>query len=415
MNKLSNNYKGVIVKDVIFMKEALKEAEIAKNKNEVPIGCVIVKDDEIIARGHNLVESTGNPLKHAELIAIEEASKSVISWRLHGCTMYVTLEPCAMCSGALVYSRIDRVVFGVRDYKRGFCGSIDNLATRKELNHKFEVTSGIMERDCLELIQEFFKDIRKRKIKWYFYILCYNITYWIFSDVQAYPTKKIWIGSVNINRYYSLSDYFKNKYGNKILKLSINGGFSCPNRENGLNGCLFCSEDGSGKFAGSSNLSIAKQIKEQIEFLKFKSKSEMYIAYFQSFTNTYDKVENLRKKYFEALSHENIIGLAIATRPDCIDDDMINLFKEINKNKELWIELGFQTSNEETASIVRRGYVNKVFEDTLKKLNNAGIKTVTHLIFGLPYETEEDWLKSNLFNPLSRLGRYQSSNHQRLW
>ncbi|WP_207204771.1 tRNA adenosine(34) deaminase TadA [Miniphocaeibacter massiliensis] len=153
------------MEDVIYMREALKEAKIAKDKNEIPIGCVIVKDNKIIARGHNLVETTKNPLKHAELIAIEEACKNMVSWRLHGCTMYVTLEPCAMCAGALVYSRIDRVVFGAYDNKRGFCGSVDNLGSRRELNHKFEVTSGVIEEECLIIIQEFFKELRETKKK----------------------------------------------------------------------------------------------------------------------------------------------------------------------------------------------------------------------------------------------------------
>lgn len=197
-----------------------------------------------------------------------------------------------------------------------------------------------------------------------------------------------------INRYNTLNSYFKNKYGEKILKVSLDGGFSCPNRENGLKGCLFCSEKGAGEFAGSRNLSITEQITEQIEFLKNKSKSNKYIAYFQNFTNTYDTVENLEKVYFEALNNENIIGIAIATRADCLNDKIIDLLDLINKKFELWIELGFQTSNEKTANLIRRGYDNSVFSKAVDKLKKKNIKIVTHLIFGLPYEIEEDWINS---------------------
>ncbi|HHX68987.1 MAG: tRNA adenosine(34) deaminase TadA [Miniphocaeibacter sp.] len=150
------------IDDFYYMREAIKEAMKARNKEEIPVGCVVVKENKIIGRGHNLVESKNNPLKHAELIAIESAAKKINSWRLHGCTLYVTLEPCAMCSGALVYSRIDRLVFGAYDYKRGYCGSIENLPTRKELNHKVEILGGIMEEECLLIIQDFFKKLRMR-------------------------------------------------------------------------------------------------------------------------------------------------------------------------------------------------------------------------------------------------------------
>lgn len=146
----------------IYMKEALLEAKKAMELGEVPVGCIIVKDDEIIGRGHNLVESCNNPLKHAELIAIEDACENISSWRLYGCTMYVTLEPCVMCAGALIYSRIDKVVFGAYDYKRGYCGSIDNICHKRELNHKVEVISGFMEDECLSIIQEFFKKLRSK-------------------------------------------------------------------------------------------------------------------------------------------------------------------------------------------------------------------------------------------------------------
>lgn len=146
---------------IFFMKEALEEAKKAYELEEVPVGCVIVKDGEIIARAHNLVESLQNPLKHAELIAIEEASEKINSWRLIDCELYVTLEPCAMCASAMVYSRIKKVYFGAYDIKRGFVGSVDNILQRPELNHKVDFEGGILLEESLSLIQNFFKDLRK--------------------------------------------------------------------------------------------------------------------------------------------------------------------------------------------------------------------------------------------------------------
>ena len=148
-------------KKIIFMKEALKEAKRAFELKEVPVGCVIVKDDEIISRAHNLVESLQNPLKHAELIAIEKASEKLKSWRLIDCELYVTLEPCAMCASAMVYSRIKKVYFGAYDIKRGFVGSVDNILLRPELNHRVLFEGGILKEESLNLMQNFFKDLRK--------------------------------------------------------------------------------------------------------------------------------------------------------------------------------------------------------------------------------------------------------------
>lgn len=148
-------------KKIIFMKEALKEAKRAFELKEVPVGCVIVKDDEVIARAHNMVESLQNPLKHAELIAIEKASEKIKSWRLIDCELYVTLEPCAMCASAMVYSRIKKVYFGAYDIKRGFVGSVDNILLRPELNHRVSFEGGILKEESLSLMQDFFKNLRK--------------------------------------------------------------------------------------------------------------------------------------------------------------------------------------------------------------------------------------------------------------
>lgn len=197
-----------------------------------------------------------------------------------------------------------------------------------------------------------------------------------------------------MQRYNNLSTYMKKTFGEKILKVSIDGGFTCPNRLNGKKGCIFCGDEGAGEFAGSRSLSITEQIDSQIEFLKHKSKSDKYIAYFQSFTNTFAPVEVLRKKYYEALNHPNIVGISIATRPDCIDDDIKDLLSEISKRYETWVELGFQTSNEVTAKIINRGYENIVFKNQVLSLHNKGIKTIAHMIFGLPFETHEDFMNT---------------------
>lgn len=148
-----------------FMKQAIKEAKKAYEKDEVPVGAVIVKDGKIIARGHNLKETKLNTIKHAEIIAIEKASKKLNSWRLENCDLYVTLEPCTMCAGAIINSRIRKVYIGTEDEKTGACGSVLNLFEYK-FNHKVEVEKGILKQECKEILQKFFKELRlKRKVK----------------------------------------------------------------------------------------------------------------------------------------------------------------------------------------------------------------------------------------------------------
>ena len=146
-----------------FMKEALKEAKKAFDKDEVPVGAVIVKDGKIIARAHNLKESKTDTTYHAEILAIQKASKKLESWRLEGCTMYVTLEPCPMCAGALIQARLDKVVIGTMDYKTGACGSILNLLKDYKFNHNVEVQGGVLKEECEAILQQFFKELRKRK------------------------------------------------------------------------------------------------------------------------------------------------------------------------------------------------------------------------------------------------------------
>ncbi|KKE77559.1 tRNA adenosine(34) deaminase TadA [Oceanobacillus caeni] len=149
--------------DEKFMHAAIMEAEKARKLNEVPIGAVIVYQDEIIASGFNLRESSQSALSHAELIAIEEANKGIGSWRLEDCTLYVTLEPCPMCAGAIVQSRIPHVVYGAYDPKAGCAGTIMNLLDEPRFNHQVKVTSGILEEECSKLLTDFFRDLRNRK------------------------------------------------------------------------------------------------------------------------------------------------------------------------------------------------------------------------------------------------------------
>lgn len=197
-------------------------------------------------------------------------------------------------------------------------------------------------------------------------------------------------------RYHAIGFYLKKEFGTKIIKLSLDGGFTCPNRDGTLSkkGCIFCSSQGSGDFSASKNLSISDQITSQINLLKNKWPKGQYIAYFQNYTNTYGDIKILRKLYYEALRNPFVIGLAIATRPDCLSDETLELLSELNKKTFLWIELGLQTIHEQTAQYINRQYSLSTFETALEKLNQNHIKTVVHLIFGLPNESKEDMLQS---------------------
>lgn len=199
--------------------------------------------------------------------------------------------------------------------------------------------------------------------------------------------------------YNSLSDHLKDKLGEKTVKLSVNAGFTCPNRDGKIStgGCIFCSGSGSGDFAPSAENSIARQLEISREKLSAKWPEAKYIAYFQAFTNTYAPVEELERKYNEALNCKDISGIAIATRPDCIDDDIVDLLDRLNKKTYLWVEFGLQTSNELTASLINRGYKNEVYLESMRKLKEKNIETVTHIILGLPGETRQDMLNSVKF------------------
>ncbi len=202
-----------------------------------------------------------------------------------------------------------------------------------------------------------------------------------------------------MKRYNSLDNYFKLTFGKKIYKVSLDGGFTCPNRDGKLSkkGCIFCSERGSGDFAGKRGDEIYNQIEEQLKLIEKKFPEGEVIAYFQNFTNTYADVNYLREIYTRALSHPRVVGLAIATRPDCLGEDVLDLLDELNKKYFIWIELGLQTINEEVAKRINRQYPLQTYIDATKKLNERKIKFVTHIIVGLPYEDEEDPLKTAVF------------------
>ena len=193
-----------------------------------------------------------------------------------------------------------------------------------------------------------------------------------------------------------LSDHYREKFGCKVYKLSLDGGLTCPNRDGtlGTRGCIFCGGDGSGAFAEKCCESIDVQLERAMERVKDKNKNGKYIAYFQSFTNTYAPVETLRKLYYEAIGPEYIVGLSIGTRPDCLGEDVVTLLQEINGIKPVSVELGLQTVHEETARYIRRGYDTAVYFDAVRRLKNAGIEVVTHIILGLPGETLDMMLET---------------------
>lgn len=188
--------------------------------------------------------------------------------------------------------------------------------------------------------------------------------------------------------YKRLSDHYREKFGCKVYKLSLDGGFTCPNRDGTLDnrGCIFCT--GSGEFAAAPCESIALQLSQAKKRVAAKNKGGKYIAYFQSFTNTYAPLETLCRLYYEAIAPEEIVGLAIGTRPDCLPDEVVGLLAEVNRIKPVSVELGLQTVHEATARYIRRGYETPVYFDAVKRLKAAGIEVVTHIILGLPGEDE---------------------------
>ena len=188
--------------------------------------------------------------------------------------------------------------------------------------------------------------------------------------------------------YRSVNEELRRRFGCKVYKLSIDGGFSCPNRDGtlGHGGCIFCAGDGSGAFAERGG-SVADQLERAKSRVAAKNKGGRYMAYFQAFTNTYAPVERLRALYTEAMAPDDVVGLAIGTRPDCLGEDVVALLAELNRVKPVSVELGLQTVHEASARYIRRGYETEVYCDAVKRLKAAGIEVVTHIILGLPGET----------------------------
>ena len=193
----------------------------------------------------------------------------------------------------------------------------------------------------------------------------------------------------------TLSAALKQQYGEKIYKLSLTSGCTCPNRDGtaGFGGCAFCSEGGSGEFAASAD-EIEAQIAEAKERVRKKASAERFIAYFQSFTNTYGDVGRLTKLYEKVIRRDDIVILSIGTRPDCLGEDVMEMLRYLNQIKPVWVELGLQTMHDETAVRMNRGYPLRIFEEALRKLKCAGIQVIVHVIFGLPGETKDDMLQT---------------------
>ena len=192
------------------------------------------------------------------------------------------------------------------------------------------------------------------------------------------------------NRYNHFNEFLKNKFGERTLKICIDGGFTCPNRDGrkGTGGCIFCSEKGSGEHINSAE-NISKQVENYFKSYKAK-RANKFIVYFQNFTNTYDTLENLKKKYDSALIDDRIIGLSVATRPDCINENIASLLNSYTDKYYVTVELGLQTSSDKTGKLIHRGYLSKEFTNAVRLLNKYNIDVVAHIMVGLPYETKED-------------------------
>ena len=196
--------------------------------------------------------------------------------------------------------------------------------------------------------------------------------------------------------YYSLNEYLRKTFGEKVYKISLNGGMTCPNRDGTLStkGCIFCSKGGSGEFSADKLLSATEQIEQAKQRIKAKTDCKRFIAYFQPFTNTYAEVSYLRKIFYEAIDNPEISVLSIATRPDCLGKDVLQLLDELNRIKPVWVELGLQTIHKETSEYIRRCYKLEVFDEAVTNLKEIGVTVVTHIILGLPFETKEMMLES---------------------
>jgi len=200
----------------------------------------------------------------------------------------------------------------------------------------------------------------------------------------------------NNKKYNRFSDYLKKKFGKKVIKVSLNAGFTCPNIDGtkAYGGCIYCSEKGSGDFAGLPSNDILTQFENVKTRMHKKWKNGLYLPYFQAYSNTYAPLDVLKEKYEAVLYQDDVIGIDIATRPDCLEDDLVDYLAELSKEKEVWIELGLQSIYDKTAKIINRGHDYKEFLIGLKKLRDKNINVCVHIINGLPYETKEMMLNT---------------------
>ncbi len=222
------------------------------------------------------------------------------------------------------------------------------------------------------------------------------------NNTKEQPAKTIWFDKP----YNNFNSNMRERFGKKVVRLSIDAGFSCPNRDGKIStgGCIFCSEKGSGEFSGDSNFSIKTQMNNQIQLISSKWNDNLYLAYFQSFSNTYSDVDTLKIKFEQALSFPNVIGLAIATRADCINDDVINLLSDLSKKTYILIEMGLQSVYNEHHNFLNTGYTKQTFIDSATKLSNIDVDVVAHFILGLPNtpkSNEDDIIKFINNSPIS--------------
>ena len=199
-----------------------------------------------------------------------------------------------------------------------------------------------------------------------------------------------------IKRFNSFNDHLRQKFGEKVFKVPLDVGFNCPNRDGtvGWGGCIYCSERGSGDFAGEKGLSIHAQFEQVKLRMQKKWPKAKYLAYFQAYTNTYAPVEHLRKVYEEALAQENVVGLSIATRPDCLPEEVVKYLGELNERTYLWVELGLQSVHDKTLDWIRRGHSYKTFVEGVNKLRGKGIQVCAHIILGFPGENRNDMMRT---------------------
>lgn len=190
--------------------------------------------------------------------------------------------------------------------------------------------------------------------------------------------------------YHSLNEELQKRFGAKVYKLALDGGFTCPNRDGtlGTRGCIFCSGAGSGEFAADSAADIPQQIEQAKQRVAAKNRTGKYIAYFQNFTNTYGSVERMERLFGAAIRHPEVVALSVATRPDCLPDEVLALLQALNAQKPVWVELGLQTIHPQSTAYIRRGYDLPVFDDAVMRLKQAGLETIVHQIIGLPGETD---------------------------